>query len=249
MSAASANAARDAYLDLIKRSISNYLYLGGDKSLDEFVASTHYDLAASRWTIEAASRPMTLLTKAQLDLIEDCVLRLEHESVPGDYIEAGVWRGGAIVMIRALVGAYGIENRQIIAADSFDGIPTNRHFSGDPVDAWRDRWAASFEEVSACIRRFGLLDDRIEFVRGLFSETLPTLSDRRFALVRLDSDSYESTACSLDYLYPLLSEGGIVIVDDWHLPGCRRAVIEFRARHEIPGSISLHAGNAVWTKS
>ncbi|HVV33871.1 MAG TPA: TylF/MycF/NovP-related O-methyltransferase [Vitreimonas sp.] len=243
------NPSRDAYLDLIKRAVTNYAYLGGSVSLDDFHCVRHYDLQKSEWKIEPLARPLTLLTKGQLDLIEKAVRTVIERNVPGDLIEAGVWRGGAIVLMRALLKAYEINDRKVIAADSFAGIPMNTRAKNDPVDNWRDRWVAGLEEVQQNIARFGLLDDRIEFVPGFFANTLPHLKGRQFAVMRLDSDSYDSVEESLVYLYPLLSKGGIIIIDDWHLVGCRVAVENFRAREGLAEPIVEYEKNAYWVKA
>ncbi|WCT71833.1 macrocin O-methyltransferase [Sphingomonas naphthae] len=164
------------------------------------------------------------------------------------FIEAGIWRGGAIILMRALLDVYGADGRKVFAADSFAGIPLNTKAKNDPVDRWADRWVAGLEEVRGNIARFGLLDERIIFVEGFFADSLPALRDERFALIRLDSDSYDSVETSLDYLYPLLSRGGVIIIDDWHLPGCRMAVQDYRARHGIADPIQQDGGNAYWVK-
>jgi len=239
---------RDAYVDLIKRSITNYSYLGGDQPVEKFRCVTHYDLKQSQWKIDPLARPMTLLTRSQLDLIEAAVVALEERAVPGDYIEAGIWRGGVVILLRALINAYGVPERKVVAADSFAGIPKNVRALNDPVDLWPDRWIAPLDEVQQGIRRFGLLDDRIEFVAGFFAHSLRKLADRKFALIRLDSDSYDSVETSLEYLYPLLSDGGVIIVDDWHLVGCKAAVMNYRARHGVKEDIQVWDGNAYWTK-
>ena len=248
MTASTQQANRDAYVDLIKRSITNYSYLGGEASFEKFRCVTHYDLKQGSWKIGRRAQPLTLLTKGQLDLIETLILTLEEQGVPGDLIEAGVWRGGAIILMRALLDAYGIAGRKVVAADSFAGIPMNARATNDPVDSWNDRWVAPLEEVQQSIRRLGLLDDRIEFVVGFFSDSLRKLAGRKFALARLDSDSYDSVETSLDHLYPSLSKGGIVIIDDWHLAGCRQAVEDYRARHGIDDAIVEHEHNAYWVK-
>jgi predicted O-methyltransferase YrrM len=108
---------------------------------------------------------------------------------------------------------------------------------------------AGLEEVQQNIARFGLLDDRIEFVPGFFANTLPHLKGRQFAVMRLDSDSYDSVEESLVYLYPLLSKGGIIIIDDWHLVGCRVAVENFRAREGLAEPIVEYEKNAYWVKA
>jgi O-methyltransferase/8-demethyl-8-(2,3-dimethoxy-alpha-L-rhamnosyl)tetracenomycin-C 4'-O-methyltransferase len=242
------DANRDAYIDLIKRAITNYVYLGGETPQDAFRCVSHYDLEQSRWKIDQLSRPTTLLTKSQLDLIEKAVLAVEAKGVPGDFLEAGIWRGGAIVLMRALLKAYNISGRKVFAADSFAGIPTNTRAINDPVDLWSDRWVASLDEVRQAISRFGLLDDKIKFVVGYFEDSLQSLEGKRFSVVRLDSDSYDSVETSLEYLYPLLSQGGFLIVDDWHLPGCRMAVMDYRSQLGIRDEVHEWDGNAYWVK-
>jgi len=248
MNAPSEHFNRSAYIDLIKRSITNYSYLGGDPPFEDFRCVTHYDLAEARWNVDRLARPLTLLTKGQLDLIENAVLEIEERCVPGDFIEAGVWRGGVIILLRALINAYGIAERTVVAADSFAGIPKNVRALNDPVDLWSDRWVAPLDEVKKNIERFGLLDDRIAFVVGFFADSLRRLAGNKFALIRLDSDSYDSVEESLLYLYPLLSKGGIIIIDDWHLAGCKAAVLNYRSQYGIDDEIKVHDGNAYWVK-
>lgn len=239
---------RTAYLDAIRRAITNYAYLGGDVPFEQFRCVTHYDLQQSQWRIDPLARPMTLLTTGQLDLVGNAVLAMEQQRVPGDFIEAGVWRGGVVAYMRAVMSAFGIAGRRIVAADSFAGIPKNVRTAGDPVDSWSDRWAASLDEVRGNIARLGLLDDRIEFLQGFFADSLGSLAGRKFALIRLDSDSYESVETSLEYLYPALSHHGIVIIDDWHLHFCKQAVVDYREKHGISDPIRVHDGNAFWVK-
>jgi hypothetical protein len=246
MTAPSSN--RDAYIDLIKRSVTNYAYLGGDVAFENFHCVTHYDIPQGQWKIDPLARPITLLTRSQLDLVEQAVLDVEARGVPGDFIEAGVWRGGVIILMRALLNAHAISGRRVFAADSFAGIPKNVRARNDPVDLWSDRWVASLAEVQQNIARFGLLDDRIAFVEGFFADTLKTLAGERFALIRLDSDSYDSVEESLVHLYPLLSYGGVIIIDDWHLVGCKAAVLNYRSRHNIGEEIKVQKGNAYWVK-
>jgi O-methyltransferase/8-demethyl-8-(2,3-dimethoxy-alpha-L-rhamnosyl)tetracenomycin-C 4'-O-methyltransferase len=136
----------------------------------------------------------------------------------------------------------------VLGADSFAGIPNNTRARNDPVDLWADRWVASLDDVRQNIARFGLLDDRIKFVVGFFAESLKTLAGERFALIRLDSDSYDSVEESLVQLYPLLSKGGVIIIDDWHLVGCRAAVLNYRSRLGISEEIQTCDGNAYWVK-
>ncbi len=240
---------REAYLDLIKRAVTNYPALGGGVAFEKFNSLVHYDTARGGWQIAREAQPLTLLSKGQLDLLEKLMLDVVARRVAGDCIEAGAWRGGAVALMAAVMRAHGITGRRVVAADSFAGIPMNEQFRHDPVDLWPDRWAASEAEVRGTIARLGLLDDRVEFLTGNFADSLPGLAGRRLALVRLDSDAYDSVMTSLDWLYPLLMPGGVLVIDDWHLIGCRLAVDAYRARHAITDPVEVCAGNGYWFKT
>jgi O-methyltransferase len=241
-------AGRSARIEALKQAITGFDHLGEGEPFDAFNVLAHYNREQSQWRIPRADVPLTLLSKGQLDLLERAVLDVEASGIAGDFIEAGVWRGGAIILMRALLDVYAVTGRQVIAADSFRGIPKNTQFKHDPVDLWEDRWEAGIDEVRDNIARHGLLDERIEFVEGYFADTLPALTDRQFALIRLDSDSYDSVLTSLEYLYPQLSPGGIIIIDDWHLPGCRFAVDRYRADQGITEPMHTDSGNGYWIK-
>ena len=239
---------RAAYVDLLKRAITNYHYLGGTSSFEDFRCASHYDLESSRWKIDPLAKPLTLLSKDQLDLIDKAIVSVEERRIAGDFLEAGIWRGGAVILMRGLIDAYGIEGRKVFAADSFAGIPKNVRALNDPVDEWSDRWVATLDEVRENIARFGFLDDKIAFVVGFFEQSLHQVAGEKFSVIRLDSDSYDSVETSLEHLYPLVAQGGIVIIDDWHLPGCRMAVLDYLARYGIREEVQLYGANAFWVK-
>ena len=228
----------DLYLELVKRAVSNYLYLGGDREFDRYRALQWYE--KFEWSLPEPCRPHTLLSWVQLDNLHARLHQVVRAGIPGDFVEAGVWRGGAVVFMRAFLEAHAIFDRTVWAADTFAGIPRGAigPEEADAVDAWPDRWIARFHSVVANVHRYGLLDDRIRFLEGRFSDTLRDAPFDRLALVRLDADSYRSTLDALDALYPRVSAGGFIIIDDWHLPGCRRAVDEYREHHRISDALS-----------
>jgi len=124
-----------------------------------------------------------------------------------------------------------------------------------PADAAIDwgrfqQLAVSVDEVRANFARYGLLDDQVHFLEGWFSETLPAAPVDRLAVLRLDGDMYESTWDGLTYLHPKVSRGGYVIIDDYALEACRRAVDEYRRQEGIVDSIERIDGSAVfWRRS
>lgn len=119
------------------------------------------------------------------------------------------------------------------------------------ADVWDvskiDILSVSLEQVKANFERFELLDDRVVFLKGWFSDTLPTAPIERIAVLRLDGDQYSSTMDALVSLYRKVSPGGFVIVDDYHAwPGCKDAVNDFLAKHNLAPHIQEIDGSAAF---
>jgi O-methyltransferase len=185
-------------------------------------------------------RSDTMIGLARLDNIRACVERVLADGVPGDLIEAGVWRGGAAVFMRAVLAAHGIGDRTVWVADSFAGLPPPDE-SAYPADRGdrhheHDWLAVTLDDVKGTFRKYGLLDGQVRFLEGWFKDTLPGAPIERLAVIRMDG---------LAALYPRLSIGGYVILDDWNLiPACRRAIDDFRAREGIVEPVLPVDGNA-----
>lgn len=186
-------------------------------------------------------RPMfgyTMVGRKRLDNLQACIEDVIARNVPGDLIETGVWRGGATILMRAVLKLHGVTDRIVHVADSFQGLPP-------PTDA-ADGWdltgdaglAVSVDQVQRNFERFGLLDEQVKFLVGWFADTLPKAPIDRLSILRLDGDLYSSTMDALSALYPKVSSGGYVIVDDYgSWPACKRAVDEYIARHCIVADI------------
>ncbi len=181
----------------------------------------------------------TMIGLRRLDNLQECVTTVILEGIPGDLVETGVWRGGACIFMRAILAAYNDTTRRVWCADSFQGLPAPNvtAYPADSAAWWHNRkdLAVSLEAVKQNFARYGMLDSQVEFLEGWFKDTLPTAPIDRCAVIRLDGDMYESTMDSLKNLYPKLSPGGFVIVDDYGLveDTCRRAVHDFRDAHSI----------------
>jgi O-methyltransferase len=181
----------------------------------------------------------TMIGLRRLDNLHECIRTVLVDDVEGDLLEAGVWRGGAAIFMRGALAAYVDEERSVWAADSFAGLPKGdpEHYPADADDPfWRNtHLSVSLDEVKENFRRYGLLDERVRFVEGWFSDTLRHAPVERLAILRLDADMYESTAVALEELYPRVSRGGFVIVDDYGAvpTGAGKAVDDFRAAHGI----------------
>jgi len=192
----------------------------------------------------------TMIKGVSLEILQRCCEKVILERVPGDLIETGVWRGGACILMRAVLKSYDVKDRIVWAADSFAGLPSpdadkypadsgDKHFA---IDSLR----VSLEEVKDNFARYGLLDDQVRFLKGWFRDTLPLAPIRELAVLRLDGDMYESTWDALSSLYPKLSQGGYCIVDDYFLAGCRKAVLDYREQHGITEEIIDIDGLAVY---
>lgn len=179
----------------------------------------------------------TMVGLKRLDNLEQCVTTVIKDGVPGDLLEAGVWRGGSVIFMRALLEVLGDETRTVWAADSFRGLPPpDPSVSADRGDKHHEQpfLAVSLDDVRKNLRKYGFLDDRVRFLEGWFSETLPKAPVESLAVLRADGDMYASTMDILVPLYPNVSEGGFVIIDDYGaVPGCRQAVHDFRTANSI----------------
>jgi O-methyltransferase len=177
------------------------------------------------------STALTMVGRRRLHNFRVLIERTIDDGVPGDILEAGVWRGGASILARAVLASRGVTDRRVIVADSFEGLPPpSEEF---PADAGADfhthpELAVPLEQVRANFDRFGLLDDQVVFLEGWFRDTMPLVESEALAVLRLDGDMYESTVVPLVHLYDRLSPGGWVIVDDYYLmAACQAAVRDF----------------------
>lgn len=236
------------YTDLLIRTISNTIYR--DAPMDPWTGRKFDERARNiggDWPSVAHSmvgvarlRNLAQLTQATLD-----------SNTPGDFIETGVWRGGCCILMKGVLAANGA-SRKVFVADSFDGLPKPDekkypHDKGDTHHLHKASLAVSVETVRANFETYGLLDDSVVFVKGLFKDTLPNLPKTPLALVRLDGDMYESTLDALTALYPRISIGGYIIIDDYGvLKPCAQAVNDYRKEHGITGTIHEIDHSGVW---
>jgi hypothetical protein len=239
-----AEAIRTAYLDLLKLTLCDLAggattSVGRDEEGHAFTRRVSGDGLAIRavgmdWPLDG----LTMVGLARLNDLQRCVESLVADGVAGDLIETGVWRGGASILMRATLNALG-DDREVWLADSFAGFaePDKPALSESAYDQWMDYIAVSVDTVRENLRRLGC-DRGVRFVEGYFEDTLPALGSRPWALIRLDADSYDATKLALEILYPDLSEGGYVVVDDYGaIEGCREAVDEFRAANGLDETI------------
>jgi O-methyltransferase len=200
------------------------------------------------WPADAES----MIGAKRMDNLHRAIADVVRRGVPGDLIETGVWRGGAVIFMRAALAAYGDPSRRVWVADSFQGLPPPtpgvEADRGDVHHGWTTL-AVSLEQVKANFVRYGLLDERVRFLKGWFKDTLATAPIERLAIARLDGDMYASTMDAIRPLYPKLSVGGYLIVDDYGVvPGCKQAIDEFRAEQGIREPLVDIDGSGVYWK-
>ncbi|MBX7164698.1 MAG: TylF/MycF family methyltransferase [Saprospiraceae bacterium] len=227
------------------------ILLGDDYTVCKTVGYNKEDRINGRdWPTYAES----MIGLKRLQNIQDCAIDVLEKNVPGDFIETGVWRGGATVFMKAILNAYGIVDRTVWVADSFEGLPKpEKQYAADKGDKHHNKvaLAISQEQVENNFKKYDLLDNRVKFLKGWFKDTLPSAPIEKLALLRLDGDMYQSTMDALINLYHKLSIGGYIIIDDWGaVPGCKQAVEEFRSANNITDPINvIDWAGVYWQKS
>jgi hypothetical protein len=245
------DALRAVYLDLMRDSLIGRL--NQDPPLPASKVDAYSENFREQGWDWPSSAPSMIGAKRMNNVRSECE-RVIKENVPGDFMETGVWRGGACIMMRAVLKAYRISNRRVFAADTFAGMPAPTE--GIAADAGFEfhtikDFVVPVEDVKAAFDRYGLLDQQVVFLVGLFKDTLPAAPVEQLALLRLDGDMYESTRDGLVNLYHKLSPGGTLIADDYYLfEAQRKAVDEFRTRHHITDPIvQIDHFGGYWIKS
>lgn len=265
------------YLDLLKRFLTRYRFPEPYRPIQPYYATKRYPLAAfqkvvSKWNLELVERVQvfdderqngsdwppnaeTMIGLKRLDNLQHCIEDVIRQDIPGDLVETGVWRGGAVIFMRGVLKAYGETGRRVWAADSFAGLPTPNE-DDYPADAGSVLYrhaslAVSLEDVRANFERYGLLDEQVRFLKGWFRDTLSSAPIERIGVLRLDGDLYESTMDALNALYPKLSSNGYAIIDDYYSNlTCTHAVDDYREAHDISDTLVPIDGDAAyWRKT
>jgi O-methyltransferase len=259
----------DLYLDLLAKALTRALYEDNDEILGlgndfgagpwkrrlggavasvlrtanlELVKKRPYDAVARESGRDWPARAETMVGLRRLENARFCIESVIDDDVPGDLLEAGVWRGGTSIFMRGVLKAHGVTDRLVWCADSFTGLPppspqrypadAGLHLEGYEI------LAVDVEQVRCNFVRYGLLDDQVRFLVGWFKDTLPGAPVETLSVLRLDGDLYESTMQALDALYPRLSVGGYCIVDDYGtIDACRQAVHDYRRSRRIADAI------------
>ena len=184
-----------------------------------------------------------------------CIEGVLRDGIAGDIIETGVWRGGMSIFMRGVLKAYGVTDRTVWLADSFEGLPVpdvDRYPTDRDLDL--SDWnilSVGVDLVRHNFERYGLLDDQVQFIVGWFRDTLRDAPIQELAVMRLDGDLYESTIQALEPLYPKLAAGGYCIIDDYGvIDSCKDAVTDYRRANSINDEIvDIDGAGIYWRKS
>lgn len=209
-------------MGIARRIVSKALAKRGYKLLKVVPFDSHEREVGKDWPWFGYS----MIGLRRLSNLQDCVETVLAENVPGDLMESGVWRGGACILMRAVLKAHDVRDRSVYLADSFAGLPAPTHEADHGYDLSKEKYlAVSAQDVRMAFEKFDVMDDQVKFLEGWFKDTLPTAPINRLALLRLDGDLYESTMDVLTSVYDKVSTRGFIIVDDYHTwPPCKQAV-------------------------
>lgn len=194
-------------------------------------------------------KPYTMTTPERIASLCNAVNYIVSNKIEGDVVECGVWRGGSTMAAIDTLMKAGDKSRDIYLYDTFEGMsePTehDKVFTGTGADELMNSstredatsvWCYSaLEEVQANVGGLKYPAGKVHYVKGKVEDTIPQTLPGKIAILRLDTDWYESTAHELKHLYPLLVPGGVIIIDDYgHWEGARKAVDEYIAGEKLP---------------
>jgi hypothetical protein len=194
-------------------------------------------------------QPFTLTSPERVAALCDAVAYVVRSDIPGAIVECGVWRGGSMMAVAYTLLQLNHPNRELYLFDTYEGMsppgPHDRDFNGTAADELLARqsrddpkslWCRSpLAEVQANLAATCYPDSMIHYVKGRVEDTVPAAAPQDIAILRLDTDWYESTRHELGHLFPRLRPGGVLIVDDYgHWHGARRAVEEYLGQNKIP---------------
>lgn len=196
---------------------------------------------------QTACEPYTMTSQERMYAMFQASRHIARAGIAGDIVECGVWRGGSSMMAALTLGGLGDTGRRFWLYGTFQGMPApgKQDFGlhgEDPHAEWRrnqrgaiNEWCyAPLNEVSANMAASGVPAERLELVPGKVEETIPDRMPAQIALLRLDTDWYESTYHELVHLFPRLTAGGILILDDYgQWGGVRDAVDRYLAEQGL----------------
>ena len=196
-------------------------------------------------------RAHTMVGRERLRNLENCLNYVRKNNIDGDFIETGVWRGGACIFVKKYLDMYEM-NRKVFVADSFKGLPPPEIPQDEGANYHMfPELAISLEKVTSYFKQYGCLDDNVVFLEGWFKDTLPNNEKiEKLSILRMDGDMYKSTMDVFESCYHKLSVGGFCIIDDWCIPDCREAVEDWwKILGVSPAYVDIDGSSIYWQKN
>ncbi len=206
------------------------------------------DVPASLIETYEKVKPYTMTSSARVFALCDAVKYIHDKNIEGDIVECGVWKGGSMMAVAETLLRSCDASRNLYLFDTFEGMspPTDKdvdfwgktaesllgHSDAKVADLFWCR--ATMELVKSAIDSVGYPSEKIHLCKGMVEQTIPLSAPDKISLLRLDTDWYESTKHEMEHLFPRLSKGGVLIIDDYgHWQGARKAVDEFLEKHNV----------------
>lgn len=236
--------------DLVRRTVFAVAnHFGYSVSRNDKIYTRTADFSQDYAQIIPACVPWTMTSTERLYVLINAVLYLSRNSIAGDIVECGVWKGGSMLAIIRTLLQYGDISRDLHLYDTFEGMTQpgamDVDYTGSSgIEAFKakqtGRDSSSFcyaplDAVKRLLGNTGYPQQRIHYVQGKVEETLPAQAPDKISLLRLDTDWYESTKHELEHLFPRLVPGGVLIIDDYgHWKGSKQAVDEYFSQGQAP---------------
>jgi hypothetical protein len=236
----------------IKRTLKRlFKFAGFDLASHNFSGSLSEDAInfdESTTQIISKVKSFTMTSPERLAALIEAVRYISHNQIPGDIVECGVWKGGSMMAAAYTLLESHDQTRHLYLFDTFEGMtqPSDKDISFDGVEASKlldsskksdesSVWCyAPLKVVEESISSVGYNSSKIHMIKGRVEDTIPNNAPSEIALLRLDTDWYESTCHELVHLFPRLATGGVIIIDDYgHWKGARQAVEEYLKEHQI----------------
>ncbi len=224
---------------MIKKFIKSVIKSYGFKIVNE--KQLHPDLEPEFKELSAKVIPFTMTSVERLYSLYQAVKYIHQNKIEGDFVECGVWKGGSSMMAALTFKSFGDSSRKFLLYDTYEGMsePTEKDVDFKNDSAFKN-WKKikeektlemcynTLEEVEENMKATSYPSEKIQFIKGKVEDTIPAILPGKIAILRLDTDWYESTLHELKNLYPLLQTGGVLIIDDYgYWKGAREAVDQY----------------------
>jgi O-methyltransferase len=193
-------------------------------------------------------RPYTMTSPERIYSLCEAVNYIVDKNIQGDIVECGVWKGGSMMAVAETLLHAGDASRNLYLFDTFEGMPpptkndvdiagitAENLLKGSDKEKDESVWCnAPLDVVKDALGSTGYPSEKIHFIKGMVEQTIPQFVPDKIALLRLDTDWYESTKHEMEYLFPRLAKGGVLIIDDYgHWQGARKAVDEYLEKNNV----------------